>query len=201
MKQATYPIKEITNKDEFLKWSNDVNNSQNTHPPAFICDLQDVFARSNPTTIKTIFLETVRPGSQETRLLTFAIHKAMGEEPLFSILKSWARQEAEKIILDYQKEVDQANDRIFEREKVLDKKKVIFEECKKPLHKKLRTFIKENKSLKDQLIKEIECNTTLREANQVLRHKRIELEREVNDLTSKTRDYNTLKAALKGFFE
>ncbi len=65
----------ITTPAEFKAWAETVNTPQANN---FMCDLQDIYARSNPETIRQIF--TAPEHRADRRLLTFAVYKAMGEQ-------------------------------------------------------------------------------------------------------------------------
>jgi len=109
-------IKEIQNKEDFLKWANAVNYSTESKRNG-IADLQDTFYRDQDgdmKALKTMFLEA---NNTEKHLLTFSILKAMGEETAYRFIKAWAKKQADLIINEYQKDIEGeyqklANDRM-----------------------------------------------------------------------------------------
>jgi len=98
-------MKEIQNKEDFLKWAHQVNLSTENKRNG-IADLQDVFYKGQDgemKRLKDMFLEV---NSTEKQLLTFSIIKAMGEETAYKFIKVWARKQAHIVINEYQKDIE-----------------------------------------------------------------------------------------------
>ncbi len=98
-------LKQITCKEEFLRWATDVNFASEGKRNG-IPDLQDVFHRGQDGDMKALkgwYLEVTQI---ERQLLTFSIIKAMGEETCFRFLKVWARKQANICIEEYQKDYE-----------------------------------------------------------------------------------------------
>jgi len=82
----------IETSADLMLWCNEVNSGNNK----YMCDLQDIFTRSEQSVIRDLFLES--DGQKE--LIIFAIGKAMGNEQQFRYMKSWARKQAEICIAE-----------------------------------------------------------------------------------------------------
>lgn len=109
-------IHKIENEEDLKGWCREVNSGNHKH----LCDLQDVYARSDEKTIIDIFLAQEM---NEKELTIFAVQKGMGSEKMFRLMKSWARQQAEICIEENEghlaerfKELNEAR-RTFELEK------------------------------------------------------------------------------------
>lgn len=109
-------IKEIQNKEDFLKWANAVNYSTENKRHG-IADLQDTFFRNQDGEMKALRTMFLEANSTEKHLLTFSIIKAMGEETAYRFIKAWAKKQADIVINEYQKDIEEeyqklANDRM-----------------------------------------------------------------------------------------
>ena len=104
----------ITNKSEFVAWANFVNLA----PGKSICDLQDVFARSDESLLKSIYLEIE---GIDRRIVTFGIYKAMGDETFFQFIRAFARRNAEKIVEKEEERLNRGYDELaLEKQQLQD---------------------------------------------------------------------------------
>ena len=94
-------MKKIESQEDFTAWCQTVNHAMHNK----ICDLQDVFARSEFNELKGYFVELPQ---NDKELAVFSIQKAMGSATLFEFIKLYAQVQAEKYI---QKEIDEIEDR------------------------------------------------------------------------------------------
>ncbi len=108
----------IVNNLDFENWNKSVNHATQQ------CDLQDVFARSNLTELKCMFLDQSK---SDKHLSIFAINKCMGAETMLQFVHAYSRHTSETYINEYEdtegKELDTLRDALtiekaeFESEK------------------------------------------------------------------------------------
>jgi len=114
-----------------MTWANEVNQI------AKICDLQDVFARSNVKEIKGFFKELTH---NDKELCIFSIQKAMGSATLYDFVRMIARDNA----IEY---IENENAEITKRwQDVLDKE-ADFNSTKQGLENKIKGLTEESEKL------------------------------------------------------
>jgi len=106
-------MKEIQNKEDFLKWAHQVNLSTENKRNG-IADLQDVFCRGQDGEMKSLTAMFLEVNATEKQLLTFSIIKAMGEETAYKFIKAWARKQADIVINEYQKDIEDSYKKLSE---------------------------------------------------------------------------------------
>ena len=106
----------ITDHKDLMDWAKEVNMGNYKS----VCDLQDIFARSDEKTLKTFFLDA---GKYDREMIVFAINKAMGQERMFEFVKTWARRQAEIVIRDNDKALDARFDELNEARRAFDLEK------------------------------------------------------------------------------
>jgi len=102
----------IESKEDFSRWMNDVNASGFIKAVA-LCDLQDVFARSDVKALKGFFVDM---DQNEKELGVFCIQKAMGSATLFDFIKTYARHRFNEHVQSEYAEVDKRNHAVAIRE-------------------------------------------------------------------------------------
>lgn len=85
-------MKKIETKQDLEMWCKEVNAFNNAKT---VCDLQDVYARSDMKVIKSLFLSQEQ---YEKELTIFCVSKTMGQEPMFRLMKAWALNQAQIVI-------------------------------------------------------------------------------------------------------
>ena len=124
---AQVEFRSITNLVEFEAWAVRVN--QAAAGGEFMCDLQDVFSRSEMTALKEIFWAAYEKGI--ARLLLFGIFKCMGDDKLLEFTKYLSRRLAEGYIVQEEARMDK---KCEDRVKALE---VHQDEWKKAAYKKI----------------------------------------------------------------
>lgn len=112
-------FKNITTKEELIKWAKAVNECTDIQVK---CALQDVFGHSNYRLLKKSYLEACECG--ESALVTFAIYKNQSEDIFFDFLNEYSGHKAEQVIL-------QSEERVSAREAIL-------REGKRAIYKRIR---------------------------------------------------------------
>ena len=114
----------ITDEGSLKKWCTAVNTPTNNK---IMSDLQDIFAYSDIKDIKRIFLDLPQ---NEKELTIFCVQKAMGSNPMFSLMKSWARQQANICINEFlessrtqEQELNNRYNAITQKERDFEKEK------------------------------------------------------------------------------
>jgi hypothetical protein len=134
---AQVEFRSITNLVEFEAWAVRVN--QAAAGGEFMCDLQDVFARSEMTALKEIFWAAYDKGI--ARMLLFGIFKCMGDDKLLEFTKYLSRRLAEGYIVQEEARLDKKyEDRVKaleEREKKVYEHDINFSDWKKAVYKKI----------------------------------------------------------------
>ena len=115
----------IENSTDLMEWCKDVNTGLTNKA---ICDLQDIYARSDEKTIKGSFLTAEM---YDKELIVFCVQKIMGSEPMFSLMKAWAREQAARVILEQDKDID-------ERYQNLTQAEINFQKEKTDIYKQLK---------------------------------------------------------------
>ena len=141
-------MKRIENITDFITWSKEVN----LHTTYLLCDLQDIYARTNPKVLNTIFWSALK---NDKHLIIFAVNKCMGSEALLSLLHSYISYVANKEIIEhidaYNKEISEDRQKIASEEKAIEEKKFY-----------IAGIEKENKTLKNQVDELWDTNSILR---------------------------------------
>jgi len=75
-------MNKIENIQDFITWSKEVN----LHTTYLLCDLQDIYARTTPAELNSLFWDMSK---NEKHLIIFAVNKAMGGEALLSLLQNF----------------------------------------------------------------------------------------------------------------
>ena len=118
-----------TNAD-FANWNNSVNHAIHQ------CDLQDVFARSDMKTLKSLFLEQSK---NEMRMSIFSINKCMGADVLLDFLNAYSRKQAESWITEYEADEGRTlailRNELFHERQALEKEKAEQQNKFDSLHK------------------------------------------------------------------
>jgi hypothetical protein len=180
-------MKQIQNKEDFLKWANDVNFSTDNKRSG-IWDLQDIFARSgngNMDELKAMFLDVT---NTEKQLLTFSIAKAMGEETAYRFIKAWAKRQANIVIEEQQKDIEEEYQKIAKDRMDFLKEKRTFDLVAPTLKKEieeLKELLNNSRINNDGLHKTI---SRLEERNTVLNDELGRVYDELNE-TMKFRKY------------
>jgi len=99
----------IETNEDFLKWNNAVNHST----VKTLCNLQDVWARSDQKHLLNLFLEQTK---NDKNLSVFAIQKAMGSEQLMVFIRAYARHKATEYIDSESAEMDERFNRLAKAE-------------------------------------------------------------------------------------
>jgi hypothetical protein len=116
-------IDRIETADDLLKWARTVNSNLQS---AAICDLQDVYAHSQTETIDRLFIEC----KGDRALIICSVRNAMAFEEVERLLKVLAQHKVKAMMEAEYAEFDKRLVELVKRER-------IFEECKKPIHKKI----------------------------------------------------------------
>ena len=162
-------IHKIETSNDLAVWCQAVNQPLKT-----MCDLQDVYARSDEKLIRDIFLEQPMNDKEFT---IFAIQKCMGSDPMFRLMKSWARNQAEIVIEDNDKMLNERLSKLQERSLDLSQEKVEFEHEKESYQLTIR-------NLESRLQAMTDYNDDLTEINSKLYRHELELESEAAELHS-----------------
>ena len=90
-------MKQIESETDLMQWAASVNHSVK------MCDLQDVYARSDVKLLKKWFNES---SQNDRELLVFSIQKCMGSACLLDLVRCYARFQANMLIEQEQEEIN-----------------------------------------------------------------------------------------------
>jgi len=177
-------MKKIESMEDLKLWIQRVNSGNSNKA---MCDLQDVFAHSEEKELVKFFLSQ---DVYEKELTAFCIGKAMGQEKLFRFMKSWAREQAHKVIEE--NEVD-----LGKRFDQLNKERYEFEMEKQNAAKRLATLKAENKRL-HELVDHKDTSLEKEHAeNGQLYKRQLELENELDELNEACEKHVAFRTYLK----
>ncbi len=182
-------MKEITCKEEFLRWAKDVNFSSENKRNG-ICDLQDVFTRNQNGEMKALKGWYLEVSHMERQALTFSIIKAMGEETAFRFLKAWALKQANQCIEDNQKAIEDGYDK-------LTKERHIFVTEKKEIEAKIPVFEAQITNLTMSLDESQSNNDGLYQTIQKLENRIYTLTADLDEAYRVVNETNKFKSYLK----
>ena len=174
-------MKKIETYEQLLDWAKRANTPLTTKQR---CDMQDEFMHTDLNTMKGFVEEACNHTDKyDRRNILFGIMKLLSDETLATYIGVWART-----VYERQREIDEKdlikrwND-LEEANRRLTIKKQIFEDSKKPIHKRIRALRKEIERLKqanswleknrdnfENLYHELQCQ--LREDQQAASHLR-----------------------------
>ncbi len=139
----------IETQDGLMAWAKAVNRVGTYNSLHDMCDLQDVFARSEVKTLKALFIGS---GQNQKEALVFSIQKAMGSAALFDFIKSYYNHRAQDII---DADSEAAADRweaALSRERLLDERERHLSATIENLRTQNEALKKGNDSMKEQII-------------------------------------------------
>jgi len=140
-------MKRIENIQDFIAWSKEVN----LHTTYLLCDLQDIYARTTPAELNSLFWDMSK---NEKHLIIFAVNKAMGGEALLLLLQSFISR---TINNELQQHIEAMNkDMSDEWTKIYTEQKAIADE-----KQRIEQIEQENRVLKKNLASYQESNTSL----------------------------------------
>ena len=125
-------IHKIESEIELKQWCQEVNSGDHKH----FCDLQDVYARSEERIIKNIFLSQPM---NEKELTIFCVQKAMGAEKIFRLMRAWARQQAQIVIDDNDKMLNERFTELNEARRNFELEKTVIETQNKGYRDQIET--------------------------------------------------------------
>ena len=88
-------MQKIESQLDLEVWSHAVNYAGTASQIMPLCDLQDVFARSDVKAVKRLFIDA---NQHEKEAIIFSVQKAMGSAALFDFIKSYANHKAQAVI-------------------------------------------------------------------------------------------------------
>jgi len=139
-------MKRIENITDFIAWSKEVNLSSK------LCDLQDVYARSDQNLLNDLFFDMLK---NDKHLIIFAVQKCMGSENFLNFINGYVNRLANREIIEhidaYNKEISEDRQKIASEEKAIEEKKFY-----------IAGIEKENKTLKNQVDELWDTNSILR---------------------------------------
>jgi len=145
---ASVNFRSITTHYDFIVWANRVNEA---YGKEHLCDLQDVFARSEFDVLKTWFIDD----EANRRLLLFAIYKCMGDDKFWEFVNCHVRHQANGKIEQWEREIDQRNiikmAGVLKREDEVGTREKVLEEGKRAIYRKIKTLKDANEQLKQSL--------------------------------------------------
>ena len=159
-------MKRIENIQDFIAWSKEVN----LHTTYLLCDLQDIYARSNQDVLHNLFRDAIKNDKQ---LIIFAVNKAMGSEALLFLLHSYISYVANREIIEHidahNKDMSDEWTKIYTEQKAIDDGKQRIEQIEQ-----------ENRLLKKNLASYQESNTSLYNEKIALKDELEALNKELN---------------------
>jgi len=90
--------KKIETLEDFLAWANEVNTNGNIKDKN---ELQDIFARSDSSTLKDIFIKVGKTNNSR-RMLLFSIIKSQGEDAAFEFINDFVTARVNDVIHEYE---------------------------------------------------------------------------------------------------
>jgi len=166
---GTGQMKVIETYDQLLDWAKRCNDQ---HTMKQKCDLQDEFMRSEIGILKKLFIEATERKCYDHKTILWGIYKVLSDDVFFQYVGMWAKSKAEQILLEGEKDmsarwnlkwhdIDEANNR-------LNIKKQIFEDCKKPIFKRIKKMQVDIDGLKKVVFKlktELDLSKQVAKAN------------------------------------
>ena len=114
-----YGLTRIETQTDFIMWNNYVNQ-----PKPILCDLQDIFSRSNEQTLINLFIDQNR---NDRELTVFTIQKCMGSETLMRFIRVYIMREAEKYIESESAEINSGWNKLITAKNAFEAEKVCLE--------------------------------------------------------------------------
>ena len=131
-------MKTIESKEDMISWAKTINMGVTIKQK---CDLQDVWAHSNPDKLKTMFMEL----NGERRLVLSGVYNTMSYEAVEELLLHYAKTKGNKSVNDEiereMTEINKMRSDIFKRENSL-------QDCLKGYWKRISDLRRSNDELK-----------------------------------------------------
>ena len=157
-------MKKITSTDDFLEWANQVNRET-----GFLCDLQNIYAKSEMELLKNIFFNMAK---NDKHIIIFAVQKCMGSENFIDFIRSYIHKEGEHWIDIEIKKINKEWNNIINEKQANEKKNNDY-------INKINVISISNDSLKERLECQKNVISSLREENDKAKEEIEQLKREL----------------------
>lgn len=169
----------IETKEELIAWATAVNQGLTLKEK---CDYQDIWAHSNPETIKRLFLDC----NGERSLIVHSVFNTMSYDAVEDLLKTWAVAKANKVV---EEEIERHYKDINKRDGEVFKRELSLKDC-------LKGYWKRMSDIKTKVNALTRRNNYLTQANEELRKELSQLRHANFTLADKAEKYDAIKAAL-----
>jgi hypothetical protein len=186
-------MRTIESKEDFVQWADEVNRGLTTKQKP---DYQDYYAHSDQKDLGRWFVEL----NGKRNLILHSVLNTMAYEECERLMLAWAKHKAQGIIDQEAEELNNTHskkmgeleawkDDLRKFSDNLERRKGIFEESKKPIHKRIETLRKTARDLKEE-------NEALVTRNQYLEHRTKEAMQEAAAWARKAAQLDALRLHL-----
>jgi len=151
-------MNKITNREELISWARQVNLMSMTNH-SLVCNLQDVFAHSNPTLLKDLFFDLP---ANDKHLVIFSVQKCMGSETFLDFIDGYIKRKGQQWINNESEDINEEWQKIMGAKEALRKEKKEYEYKIDGLNRKNDLLARANNDYYRTITKLSKENITLR---------------------------------------